>query len=54
MSDSLVELMEIRCLYEAERSINVKNCEALKQIADLLSKLVSTAVVRQWLIIINT
>ncbi|XP_030561314.1 ankycorbin isoform X2 [Drosophila novamexicana] len=34
-----VELMEIRCLYEAERSINVKNCEALKQIADLLSKL---------------
>ncbi|KAH8293187.1 hypothetical protein KR044_011298, partial [Drosophila immigrans] len=34
-----VQLLELQYSYEAERSINQKNCQALKEIADLLSKL---------------
>lgn len=32
--------MNIRCAFEAEKEINAKNSKALKEIADLLSKLV--------------
>ncbi|KAM8717954.1 hypothetical protein ACLKA7_004627 [Drosophila subpalustris] len=34
-----VQLLEMQYNYEAERSINQKNCRALKEIADLISKL---------------
>ncbi|XP_034473171.1 uncharacterized protein LOC117780655 isoform X2 [Drosophila innubila] len=34
-----VKLLEMQYTYEAERSINQKNCQALKEIADLISKL---------------
>ncbi|XP_060656746.1 uncharacterized protein LOC132791705 isoform X4 [Drosophila nasuta] len=34
-----VQLLELQFSYEAERSVNQKNCQALKEIADLFSKL---------------
>lgn len=39
-SSLTVKLLEVQYTYEAEHSINQKNCLALKEIADLLSKLV--------------
>lgn len=36
-----VQLLEAQFTYQAEHVINEKNCQALKEIADLLSKLVS-------------